>query len=84
MSEAVYGLIAMSFVVVSVCLILVSVCLILAFGPSWLAYWHGVGTPEQIQDFRWHACRRIVTHRHISVGGCRCRESSTPCPRGGG
>ena len=73
MIEAVYGLIGLSFVVAFV-------CLVRAFGPAWLAWCHGVGSAEQYQFFRCHACRRIVTHRHISVGGCPCRESSKVSP----
>ena len=46
----------------------------------WLEYWHGVGEPWQYQFFRCYACRRIVTHRLIRLGGCRCQESIKVSP----
>lgn len=36
----------------------------------WLAQWHDEGAEHQQMFYRCHACRGIVTWRHIRKGGC--------------
>lgn len=49
-------------------------------GGRWLIYWHGQGESWQYQFYRCPACRHIVTHHHILLGGCACHESSKISP----
>lgn len=55
-------------------------CLVTVFGGRWLVWWHGEGEAWQYQFYRCPACRHIVTHRHILVGGCACHETSKISP----
>ncbi len=60
--------------------VLGAMCLITAFGGRWLVWWHGEGQSWQYQFYRCPACRSIVTHRQILMGGCPCHESSKISP----
>ena len=39
---------------------------------KWVVYWHGEGAPHQADVYSCRACKRLVTHRVIADGGCRC------------
>lgn len=38
----------------------------------WFIRCHGIGASNQDELYRCLGCRRIVTHRMIKGGGCRC------------
>jgi hypothetical protein len=38
----------------------------------WLTHWHGQGQPWQHDYYTCRGCRRLLTHRRLAAGGCRC------------
>lgn len=46
----------------------------------WLVAWHGRGDAWQAEYYRCHGCQRLVTHRAIKTGGCRCGLSNKLSP----
>jgi hypothetical protein len=47
---------------------------------AYLARWHGRGDTHQYEYYRCLGCRRIVTWRQISRGGCDCQLSNKLVP----
>lgn len=41
-------------------------------GRWWIERQHGLGEPQQSQFYRCRLCTRLVSHRRIATGGCRC------------